>query len=52
MKANVVGEYGTPGLKVEKPVNPVVRWVQMASAENVRLVTGVQRVTAPSIEIV
>ena len=52
MKARGVTANGAPGLKVEEPVNPVVRWVQMASAENVRLLTGVQRVTAPSIEIV
>ena len=47
LNAKVVGENGGPGEKVEKPEKPVVRCVQIASAENVRFFTGVQRVTTP-----
>jgi hypothetical protein len=52
LKAKLVAAYGAPGLKVADPVKLVERWVQMVSAENVRFLTGVHRVTAPSIEMV
>ena len=41
---------GGVGVIVAVPVKPVVRWVHMASAENVKFFTGVQRVITPSSE--
>src|SRR6266852_6722288 len=40
---------GAVGLKVAVPVNFWLRWAHRTSAENVRFLTGVQRVTKPSI---
>ena len=52
LNAKVVAENGAPGEKKDVPEKPVARCVQIASPENVRFLTGVHRVTAPSIEMV
>ncbi len=47
MKAQVWIGCGAPGVKAAKPEKAECRWVHMVSAENVKFLTGVQRVTCP-----
>ena len=42
--------FGAAGPRIEVPVNFWSRWNHWTSAENVRFLTGVQRVTTPSCE--